>query len=340
MICPPLGVGGAKSGVAEAVIVPRDPSPSIVPSDLIDPTPAIQQFGLLGPLVSDAAASLPVFVITAEVHLDLTVTDVESGTPIAAAPSCVDGSGDPAGPQCGVAPSSGGRASDVVAAAPVVLRSSRGSRGPSPVAASDQPRRKREARTRSTDTGPPVKRGGSTPGAAVAYAPPPAPPSGGLLGSVAPEAPSGGSEAPMTVEDAQWVMSTGVEGIGRDALTMKFAKSTKSVVADVPVAPSAARLPDDAPTVPVAFSVEGSGAPSQGTEDTSCTIRSAGEAAVAAVLAAGEAAALAAGEAAALAAGETAALAAGEAAAAEAAAAAAALPAGEATVTLLVLNSY
>nr|XP_045586422.1 wiskott-Aldrich syndrome protein homolog 1-like [Procambarus clarkii] len=246
--------------------VPRDPSPSLVPSDLNVPTPPVQQFGPPGPLVSDAAASLPMHVVTAEVHRDSTVTDMKSGTPVAAAPPCVGRSGDPAGPPCDVAPSSGGRASDVVAAAPVALRSSRGSRGPSLVAASDQTRRKQEAQTHSSDTGPPVKRGGSTAGAAVACAPPPPPPpSGGLLGSVAPGAPSGGNEAPKAIEDAQWVVSTNVEGIGRDVLTIKFTKSTKSVGADVPVAPSAAGLPDDVPPVPVAFPMGGSGAPLLGT---------------------------------------------------------------------------
>ncbi|XP_069186420.1 uncharacterized protein [Procambarus clarkii] len=187
---------------------------------------------------------------------------METGTSVEAAPSCVGGSGDPAGPSCGVAPSSGGRSSDVVAAAPEVLRSSRGSRGPSPVATSDQPRRKREARARSSDKGPPIKRGGSTAGAAVACAPPP--PSGGLMRSVAPGAPSGGSDAPEAVVVDQWVVSSGVEGPGRDALTLKFTKSTKSASADVLVGPSSAGLPDGAPTVPAASRVRGSAPPSTG----------------------------------------------------------------------------
>ncbi|XP_069190386.1 uncharacterized protein Rv2082-like [Procambarus clarkii] len=216
-----------------------------------------------GSLVSDVAPPLPVHVVTAEVHRASDVAALETGTSVEAAPSCVGGSGDPAGPSCGVAPSSGGRSSDVVAAAPEVLRSSRGSRGPSPVATSDQPRRKREARTHSSDRGPPIKRGGSTAGAAVACAPPP-PPSGGLMRSVAPGAPSGGSDAPEAVAVDQWVVSSGVEGPGRDALTLKFTKSTKCASAGVPVGPSSAGLPDGAPTVPTASHVVGSAPPSTG----------------------------------------------------------------------------
>lgn len=260
---PPLGVGGAKPGGAETVFVPRGPSSLLVPSASTDPTPAVQQFDPPGSLVSDVAPPLPVHVVTAEVHRASDVAAMETGTSVEAAPSCVGGSGDPAGPSCGVAPSSGGRSSDVVAAAPEVLRSSRGSRGPSPVATSDQPRRKREARTHSSDRGPPIKRGGSTAGAAVACAPPP-PPSGGLMRSVAPGAPSGGSDAPGAVAVDQWVVSSGVEGPGRDALTLKFTKSTKSASADVPVGPSSAGLPDGAPTVPTASHVGGSAPPSTG----------------------------------------------------------------------------
>lgn len=116
----PLEVGWVKPGVVAVVVVPHDPSPTIVPSDSSVPTPLVQQFG----------------------------------------------------PPCGVVFWYDGGASGMVAAAPEALQSFLGSRGPSQVAASDHPHRKREERTRSSDRGPPVKKGGSTGGATVTCAPP------------------------------------------------------------------------------------------------------------------------------------------------------------------------